>query len=151
MKKTILITSFLLYLSINVFSQTTEEQIKYINSQIEADLIFGPLSKNIAQVHFGRNEELFWVKWGYIKDIEDRKEKMFEYTIDIGNSFFEAYNDRKDRYKSVIISTYNKNGNIITPIDKIFNLYNAALFHNWEELEKAANQLGFTYDRYLYY
>jgi hypothetical protein len=143
MKKIILTTVFLIALVGQTFSQREYNDIT---------LLFGPLHKNIAFEYFGRNEVLFWEKLKAINSIEERKRMMTSYTLDITNSFLKEYQKFIDEGYDVSIEAFvNKDLQVNTTIDKIINLREAASKRDWDAMEKAANQLGFGYDTYLYY
>lgn len=143
MKKIILTTVFLIALVGQTFSQRQWN---------DAPLLFGPLHKHIASQYFGHNEVLFWEKLKAMNSIEDRKRMMTSYTLGITNDFLKVYQKFIDEGYDVSIKTFiNKDLQVNTTIEKIINLRDAASKRDWDAMEKAANQLGFGYDTYLYY
>lgn len=165
MKKTILISVFLLFISGNIFSQ---QKTKLIFDYHPDTMGIGPLSRDVAHDHYGRNESLFWVKWAAVKDIEERKAKLIEYTMESTKEAIKYYEELMINTSSVTIyvyysieeynyynnlENYNKHdsNSSTTTIDKVEDLFTAALIFNWDDMEKAANRLGFSYDKYLYY
>lgn len=156
MKKTILVSIFLLFISGNIFSQQKTKTI--IFDYHPNSMVIGPLSISVAHYHYGRNESLFWAKWAAVKDIEERKAKLIEYTMESTKKSIEYYEKLMRNTSSVTIYVcYNSDDHdkgdksTTTTIDKVEDLFTAALIFNWDDMEKAANRLGFSYDKYLYY
>lgn len=143
MKKIILTTILLLSLIGNLYSQNSKRTR-------QMTLLF---HRDVSYIHFGRNESLFWTKLKSIDSIEERKKVLTSYTVDLTIDFVNSYlSSFSQGYDEVEIKTYiNEDELNYATIDKIIALRDAAISKNWDAMEKAANQLSFGYDRYLYY
>jgi hypothetical protein len=143
MKKIILTTVLLLSLIGNLYPQ---------NYQRTVPMLFH-FHKDVSHTHFGRNESLFWTKLKSIESIDERKRVLTSYTVDETVNFINHYfSYLRQGYDKVEIRTYiNEDEYGYATIDKIIALRDAAISKNWDAMEKAANQLSFGYDIYLYY
>lgn len=143
MKKIIITIVFLLALIGKTFSQDIPWECK---------MLFGPLHKNIAFRSFGGNEDYFWSTLSKVKSIEERKKIMTQYTIDITIRFINVYLEKSKECPYVTVSSYvNDEKQHPSSIEKVIDLREAAFKKDWNAMEKAANQLSFGYDTYLYY